>query len=599
MAGGFNANPAISALGQLGQSNALVAQRFAQAEAERKRRHQQRMSSLGAIAGAIAGGALAAPTGGMSIAAGASLGSSAGGMLGGAAAGRPPSTQQVLNTGLGALQFAQAGRQADMQQQQQQQRAAFADMLTGSPAQPAQPGIPLGNTPAPQPPFLPGQGHQQPQGPLAQLGITEVGGQPARPAQPGPLGPVPQGLRGPLASLPIPQQIAVTRAMQPMQPEFKLVSGPRGGVIAVNPRDPSQTIEVKSPAPQQESLTFKTAFLEGYKSLDVKTLPPPPQVNPEAFGSANQARNAGREQAEQVALRAVADFAARPAEAVPQRIAQLRKASERAFRIGTDNARELGRLYQEQAQALRQGQMDALRDPISRYFLQNEIDPASASTLDIKNAVAAAREERAIEVGETTKARERAKTAEDLNRPAPQGVLDRLNTTLPEGRKLGPGTTLGEIADMPVPPGREASGRAVERASMEDAIDIVQEIKDAYSPDLVGNIFGRWAKIKTGYEDVLPGVSASPDERGLVTLTERLRNTLVRMSAGKAQTQTEFNRMLDEVPRMSDPPATFVQKLKLTERNIRRINSMPAREPVSENPTRQRLMDEFGIVPVQ
>lgn len=87
---------------------------------ERKAKQQQRLATAFQVGGAILGAALAIPTGGVSMLAGAGMGARIGGAVGTAAAGRPPGpAAQAVPGLLGALEAKRSygERRAGLQEQ--------------------------------------------------------------------------------------------------------------------------------------------------------------------------------------------------------------------------------------------------------------------------------------------------------------------------------------------------------------------------------------------------------------------------------------------------------------------------------------------------
>jgi len=134
--GALNLQPLVGALGFFGQ---VEARNRALADARR----QNRFSTLGTVAGAVAGGFLAAPTGGVSIPVGASLGASVGGVFGRSAAGGPaPSAGETLNIGLALASAQNQGAAADQQAAQvRAERGALTSFLDQTGAQQINPAL--------------------------------------------------------------------------------------------------------------------------------------------------------------------------------------------------------------------------------------------------------------------------------------------------------------------------------------------------------------------------------------------------------------------------------------------------------------------------
>lgn len=105
-----------SAFQQLQQSNALLAERKAQARAERERKRGNAFRTVGSVAGAVVG---AYVSGGTGTAAGAATGASIGSALGGVVSGTGTS-QEVVNAGISAASF------QERQQASQRSEETFA-----------------------------------------------------------------------------------------------------------------------------------------------------------------------------------------------------------------------------------------------------------------------------------------------------------------------------------------------------------------------------------------------------------------------------------------------------------------------------------------
>lgn len=540
--GFLNLGPIVGAFGAFGQSNARLA-----ALAERRRaRRQNRFSTFGTLAGAVAGGFLAAPTGGVSIPVGASLGATAGGVLGRSAGGGPaPSATESLNIGLGLANAQSQGARQD----------ALNTIATQAEGQPAATPQVQGflSAPAAQPTEAQIVEATEGRGLEADTPPLEIRGALSLPQRPSNL-PVPGGAGGvspPVSNLPV--RGALSGGVDFRQLGSNLI---RAGEIGPG-------VRALSLSQQRGQAQANIAQLQGIQQ----------RVDQATTGD------------------------------LPSRLGALRQGRSEALQLGTGDGRALAKQFQTEIDSSQSRALQITSDPFTREAVKQGMTfPLSGE--DIAKVESAIQTQQTQQTTETTTARIGAEIEVRLDAPIGNDLAQKLGVPLGTTAREAQGQILEDPADLKPDQRKAIAESAAVRGAAENLVELFDP---SFVGPVAGR---RLAIAATIGFDPATGEPITPRQAEFVASGNQLTNRVIRAITGAQVGQGgETRRIMGEIPNIKDPPTVWQAKLKTTLENIERLEAIAAQKTVSgaraaaggtraqesDTQRRARLNREFGL----
>lgn len=90
----------------------------------------------------------------------------------------------------------------------------------------------------------------------------------------------------------------------------------------------------------------------------------------------------------------------------------------------------------------------------------------------------------------------------------------------------------------------------------------MDKIEKAYDPKYIGPIKGRLGALRTMVDVPQVGLGATPEESNLRAEIKSVQNSIVYLKSGKQINESEFQRLMAELPDPNDPPVVFTTKLQ-------------------------------------